>query len=327
MNARTRVKINDAPQEAEIDNPLITKYRPRVFKNVLSQDATVASLEKALASKSRPHAFLFTGPSGVGKTTLARIVAFEVDVPDSSVVELDAASHSGADDVRALLAPLRFKGFGERPNKMIIVDEIHRLSKQAFDVLLKTLEEPPPHVFFALCTTEPGKVPEAIRTRCASYSLKPGKRDDLIDLLEAVCKAEDFDTPSKFLAMIADAAKGSHRLALSMLSVAHACTNECEVEDLLEYAGESAEVIELCRALVSRKLTFGKAIGILKALPDQNGENIRLIIVNYLNACLLGSKTDDQSKALLDMLYEFRQPCMASEKLAPILLALGNLLL
>ena len=302
------------------------KYRPKRLKDVLGQDAVVKSLRAALEGGSPPRVFLFTGPPGTGKTSLARIVMDEAGVPASGLTEVDAASNSGIDNVRGLTSGLRYQGFGESPNKGILIDECHRLSKQAWDALLKETEEPAPHVHYAFCTTEPDKVPGSIVTRCATYHLKPVRYDDLMDLLEDVSEREGFSVKERVLQMVAQAAEGSPRAALTMLAKVRACADEREVAELLEEPLENSEVIELCRAMVSGKLDWPRVCALLKNLQDTPPESIRIIIVNYLAKCLLGSRGDKDTTRLLDMMEPFLKPCNPSDKAAPLLAAFGRII-
>lgn len=307
--------------------PYHTKYRPRAFKDVIGQKDTVQSLVAALRAKSRPHAFIFTGPSGTGKTTLARILMQEVGCLPHNIIEADAATNNGIDAMRTLTEGLRYQGFGAVPNKGIIIDEAHAISKQAWQSLLKSVEEPPAHVFWCFCTTEPGKIPDAIITRCHAYNLKPVRYDDVFDLLDHVVREEDLGTPEKFLGMVARACNGSPRQALVMLSMVQDCEEEEEVATLLAAPLENKEVIDLCRQLVKGDLAWAKVVATLKALDGMPAESIRIVVVNYLASCLMGARSDKDVARLLDLLAPFSKPFASSDKLAPLLLAFGDLIL
>lgn len=319
-----RKQLNDVEAPEPTTLPLHLKYRPQRLKDVLGQDATIKSLETALKQTARPHTFLFTGPPGTGKTTLARIVAAQFKCDLTSLIEIDAASNSGIDDMRGITSNLRYNGFGASPNKAIIIDECHGLSKQAWDSLLKVTEEPPPHVFFFFCSTNPGKIPAAMVTRCQAYHLNSVKYDNIMDLLEQVREDERFDTPDRILQLVADACDGSPRNALVMLSKVHDCRDPDEAADLLQKPLDNAEIIELCRLLVQGKATWSRVIDVLKGLEETPAETIRIMVVNYLNKCVLGAKSDKDAMRLLDMLEVFLKPCNPSDKQAQLLVAFGR---
>lgn len=323
MNARTRVEA----KTPATDLPLHVKYRPQDWSSVVGQDATIKSLRMALDKPTAPHSFLLTGPSGCGKTTLSRIIAHVVGCQPANIVEIDAATNNGIDDMREVTAALRYQGFGETPNKLIIIDECHALSKAAWQSLLKSVEEPPSHVYFAFCTTEPSKVPETIRTRCAAYDLKPVKYDDLVDLLVKVCDEERLPTSDAILGLVARAADGSPRKALVYLGQVAEIKDLDEVSRLLEQPLENKEIIDLCRALVSRSLTWEKLTATLKQIDGLTAESARVVITNYLGACLAGAKTEKAARPLYYMLDAFSRPYASSDKLAPLLLSFGRLML
>ncbi len=313
----------DESQDSSL--PLHLKYRPTTLKEVIGQNGVVRSLEHMWNSPSAlPHTFMFTGPAGTGKTTLARILAAKFNCSMDNMIEVDAASNSGIDDMRQITSALRYNGFGEHPNKAVIIDECQGLSKQAWDSLLKSTEEPPPHVYFFFCSTNPGKIPPAMVTRCVSFSLNPVKFDDLMDLLEDVCKKEKFDTPEAILSQVARACEGSPRHALTMLAKVHACDDPEEASVLLQTPSDNPEVIDLCRQLVRGDLAWSKLTSTLKGLGEMPAESIRIVIVNYLGSCLMGAKNDKEIVRLLDMLDCFSKPFNTSDKMAPLLLAFGQ---
>lgn len=306
---------------------LHVKWRPQDFDAVIGQDHVIESLKSLFSSNNIPHAYLFTGGAGCGKTSLARLIAKKLNCNENHITELDAASFSGVDTIRELTANLTYATFGENPTKFFILDEVHSFSKNAWQALLKTLEEPPKHVYFALCTTEADKVPETIKTRCHTYNLKDVGYDDLLGLIDFIAEEESIKLEPKALRLIAQAALGSPRRALTFLSKCRGCSDLDSVRLILEEPDEAGEVIELCRLLAGRVRPQWKAIvRILKSLEGQNPESIRLIVVNYIAKVCLNSKSDADAMKTLAILEAFSTPFNSSEKFAPLLLACGQLI-
>lgn len=323
----TRRKISDdAQDEMEHTLPLHLKYRPVTFKEVRGQDAVIKSLKAAMTVSAKPHAFMFTGPPGLGKTTLARIVGTACNVPPEGVIEFDAASKSGKDDMNQLMSGLRYQGFGASPNKMIIIDECHRLSKEAWDVLLKPIEEPPEHVFFALCTSTPSKVPEAQLTRVLRYALKPCTDKVIEDLIFDVVDLEGYKTSDGVLIACVDAANGSPRQALVNLAKVHACDDVDEARELLEAVDIEKEIIDLCRLLIAKKLTWRTLRETLKTMKSPDAESIRIMISCYLAGCVMGARDDRDIGDLCGIAYRFSKPFNATDKLMPLFLAFDELM-
>ena len=241
---------------------LARKYRPQTFAELIGQDAMVQTLGNAIRRERLAHAFLMTGVRGVGKTSTARLIAKALNCigPDGQggptispcgicepcvaiaegrhidVIEMDAASHTGIDDVREITEAVRYAAVSAR-YKMYIIDEAHMLSKQAWNGLLKTLEEPPPHVKFLFATTEVNKVPITVLSRCQRFDLKRIPSELLASHFAEICVKEAITAEADALAMIADAAEGSVRDGLSILdqAIAHA--------DLGGDAGEGAPAV------------------------------------------------------------------------------------
>jgi DNA polymerase III subunit gamma/tau len=308
------------------NQPLHQKYRPQTLGDMLGQDEVCASLEGLWQQENCPHAYLFSGPSGCGKTTLARIAALELGIEPGSMVEIDAASNTGIDDMRRVMASAAYQGFGSSPNKGYIIDECHRLSKNAWDSLLKIIEEPPPHVYFFLCTTEPEKVPKTIHTRCAEYAVRILRYDDLMDLLESICKTEEYETPEAVLALIARSAQGSARAALTKLAVCAHCLDPEEAASLLVETAEDADIIELVKSFCKGEPPDWPQVASAIKATEASPESIRIMAATYI-AGWLGNAKEKNLPWLLDCLEEFSTPFNTSDKLAPVYLAFGNLYL
>ena len=274
---------------------LARKYRPQTFSELIGQDAMVQTLGNAIRRDRLAHAFLLTGVRGVGKTSTARLIAKALNCigPDGQggptidpcgacdpcraiaegrhidVIEMDAASHTGVDDVREIIEAVRYSAVSAR-FKIYIIDEVHMLSKNAFNALLKTLEEPPPHVKFLFATTEVNKVPVTVLSRCQRFDLRRISADLLAAHFGRVVEAEGVAADADALALIARAAEGSARDGLSILdqAIAHAgmegvAVNADAVRDMLGLSDRGA-----IRALFGH-LVRGDAPAALAALRQQ----------------------------------------------------------
>jgi len=242
--------LDEPPQPRdEAYRVLARKYRPQTFSELIGQDAMVTTLGNAIKRDRLAHAFLLTGVRGVGKTSTARLIAKALNCigPDGQggptidpcgvcepcraiaegrhidVIEMDAASHTGIDDIREIIEASRYAAVSAR-YKIYIIDEVHMLSKAAFNGLLKTLEEPPAHVKFLFATTEVNKVPVTVLSRCQRFDLRRIPAEKLAEHFAFVCEKEGVEAEPEALAMIARAAEGSARDGLSILdqAIAHA---------------------------------------------------------------------------------------------------------
>ena len=272
----------DLPEEPQ--NPagaspyrvLARKYRPQTFAELIGQDAMVQTLANAIKRDRIAHAFLLTGVRGVGKTSTARLIAKALNCvgPDGQggptitpcnvceqckaiaegrhidVIEMDAASHTGIDDVREIIDAVRYASVSAR-YKIYIIDEVHMLSKSAFNALLKTLEEPPEHVKFLFATTEVNKVPVTVLSRCQRFDLRRIPAEKLAAHFGEVSKAEGVEVEAEALGMIARAAEGSARDGLAILdqAIAHGAgtVSADQVRDMLGLAdrGRIRRLLEL----------------------------------------------------------------------------------
>ncbi len=287
------IAADPAPQGAGSYRVLARKYRPATFGDLIGQDAMVRTITNAFETGRIPQAWILTGVRGVGKTTTARILAraLNYQLPDGSiaapkidmpllgvhcqaimesrhidVLEMDAASHNSVDDVRQINDAIRYAPVSAR-YKVYILDEVHMLSPAAFNALLKTLEEPPPHAKFVFATTEIRKVPITVLSRCQRFDLRRVEAGLLVKHLEAIAVKEKVEVEPQALGLIARAAEGSVRDSLSLLdqAIAHAA-GKIAAEDVRQMLGlaDRARVIDLFEALMR-----GDIAGALKELRDQ----------------------------------------------------------
>lgn len=307
---------------------LHVKWRPKTLADVWGQEHVTTNLQALFESGRVPHTFLFTGPSGTGKTTFARICAAMTECSD--VIEHDAARFNSIQAVRALVESAQYASLGENPRKFIIIDECQRISSAAFDVLLKSTEEPAAHLFWAFCTTEPDKIPKTLHTRAHAYGLKPLPWDMLADYCEQIAKAEQINVPKEFIEIAARRADGSPRQALVYLSMLEGITERAHALQIVEdYEAQEAGPVELARMLVSDKgASWARASELLRKLSEEHSpETIRLTVLNYTTAVLLKEQGEKQAGKLLAIVQAFSVPCSAGERMAPLLLAVGGLLL
>ena len=251
---------------------LYRTYRPTTFAEVRDQEHIVSVLEGAIKKGQIPHAILFSGGRGTGKTTLARIFAKAIGTSDVDTYEIDAASNRGIDDIRELKEAVHTLPYESR-QKVYIIDEVHMLTKEAFNALLKTLEEPPAHVIFILATTEEEKLLDTILSRCQVFRFRSPSREVLKNTVTDVAKAEGFKLKPEAADLIAIAADGSFRDALGVLQKVMLASG-----DTIGSADEVATIIgapkhsllaELIEAVGSRNLE-----GALKAVETANAGHV-----------------------------------------------------
>ena len=295
---------------------LARKYRPQNFEDLLGQDALVQTLTNAIKNNRLHHAYILTGIRGVGKTTTARLIAKALNCTGLDgkggptihpcgvcenckaiaagrhidVMELDAASRTGVDDIREILDGVRYKPTNAR-YKIYIIDEVHMLSKNAFNALLKTLEEPPAHVKFIFATTEIRKVPVTVLSRCQRFDLQRLTIEDLTKLFNKIVAAENLKAEDEALHMIAKAADGSARDGLSLLdqaiSLGAGVVKTDIVKEMIGLADRS-QTFELFE-----KLVLGDTKETIIKLQEQykNGANPTTLLQDLINITHLLAKT------------------------------------
>ncbi len=257
--------------DSEQNIALYRKYRPERFDEVIGQDHIVKAIGGALEAGKVAHAYLLSGPRGTGKTTVARIIASELGSSQNDIYEIDAASNRGIDDVRNIRENVNTLAFDSK-YKIYILDEVHMFTKDAWNALLKTIEEPPEHVIFILATTELEKVPETIISRCQTFVFKKPTDAVLTHVVNTVAKKEGYELTQGGAELIALLADGAFRDALGTLQkvISFSKTKKITLEDIEEVTGAPNTVLvdEFLLALGHADIERGYA-SIQKA-SDQN---------------------------------------------------------
>jgi DNA polymerase-3 subunit gamma/tau len=300
---------------------LYRSYRPQTFEDVVGQEAVVRTLSNALTSGKVRQAYLFAGPRGTGKTSLARILAKSVNcehgptpTPDNTchacvaisngssldVIEMDAASQRGIDDIREIRDRVVLQPVEGR-SKVYILDEAHQLTDAAWNALLKLIEEPPPHLLFIFCTTELQKVLPTVRSRCQTFVFQRPRLPDLLKLLRRVADGEKMDVQDAALALVARSARGSFRDGVSTLDqLASATGGKITVQDVLQLLGavEEEVLFRLCDLVVEGN--SAGALVFLEELSEQGQDIGRLVVelLEHLRALMLVQHTGEVPESL-----------------------------
>lgn len=286
---------------------LYREYRPSDFSEVRGQEHVVDTLKASIKNGKISHAYLFAGSRGTGKTSVARILAKSVGVSEKDLYEMDAASNRGIDEIRALREGVHSMPF-ESPYKFYILDEAHMLTKDAWNALLKTLEEPPAHCIFVLATTELQKVPDTIQSRCELYSFHQPSREVLADTVSAVAKKEGFSLERSAAELIALLAEGSFRDALSILQkiLAVSSNKKIEIAEVESVSGApKGELIRACIQGITEKNTEKALAAVRKAADAQvDMRTFGKLMIHRLRATLLMRHAPSLAKEIAHELSE-----------------------
>jgi DNA polymerase-3 subunit gamma/tau len=270
---------------------LTRKYRPRTFDDIVSQRHVSETLANAIEQKRLNHAYLFTGPRGVGKTTMARVLARKINGIDDSVdgellgqtldiIEIDAASNNGVDDVHRVRDAVRVPP-QTGTYKVFIIDEVHMLSKPAFNALLKTLEEPPPYIIFIFATTEPHKVLPTVLSRCQRFDFRRIKVAEIVERLRHICHEEGITADDESLHVIASKADGALRDALSLMDQAIAFCGTTITHEALTRALNIVGIDTLFAILDG--IRHQDSASVLRTLDDLlvNGNDLQELLISF----------------------------------------------
>jgi len=288
--------------------PLHLDYRPADFDEVVGNAETVKSIQAILGREGKdwPHAWMFTGPKGCGKTTLARIVTGKLGCKETSqdFNELDIAQLTGIDTARQIRTAMRYKPV-ESGCRVWLLDEVHRSSKAFQDGMLKALEDTPGHVYFLLCTTDPKKLLPTLRSRCTPFEVGTLSDREMARLINEVAEPEGVELTEPALNALIENAAGTPREALVMLDKVMDLTPEEMVQTIQRGLVDEKQIIDLCRSLI-KKEGWPATAQILKGLKNEDPENVRLAVNGYMTSVMLNGK--QLNSQALRVLHCFREP-------------------
>ena len=318
---------------------LARKYRPQRFSEVIGQEHVTRTLKNAIEQQRIAHGYIFSGHRGIGKTTIARILAMalncrtydratpepcghcesctEIRAGNSvDVIEIDAATNRGIDEIRELREGARYRPARDR-YKIYILDEAHQITDAAFNALLKTLEEPPAHIIFMMATTQPEDIPQTIRSRCQNFNFHAVKFDEIVGQLRAIAARENIQADENALGVLAEAGDGSMRDALSIMDQAIACCGETlSMQALLELVGSvGSEVMEELMGAVARS-SSEDALRLLDKLmvEGQNPAHFAKQLVRFLRNTLVAKVSGPESPVLQISADERRRVARIAEQ-------------
>lgn len=296
--------------------PIITKYRPSSWEEFRGNEALVASLRNELKKEGRPHAYLFHGPSGVGKTTISRLIAKELGCAEQNIIEYNIADNTSVEHAREIARSSKYIPLvndGESKVKVYILDEFQRASPNAQDCLLKPLEEPPEHAYFIICTTEPSKIVKTIRSRCSEYEVRPLDNEIMMEFLEEIAEKEESEVDYKVLKKIVKVSEGRAREAISLLGQVSEISDVSEALELITLKIENAAIIEICRAIMAKKKW--KEIANLLSRLQEDPEKCRLACLSYFTSIMVNPKSGEPTVQFSALVAEcFEQPFYNSGK-------------
>jgi len=285
--------------------PLYNTYRPKVFSEVIGNEATVKTIQNKINGEDPPHSIILHGPSGCGKTTLARIIANELgcNIKSLDFVELDIAQLTGVDTAREIRQNMSFLPFDEKSKcRVWLLDEFHKASSSFQNAMLKALEEPPNHCYFLLATTDPQKIITTVQTRCTKFKVEALEDRQINQLIDWVLKGEKFTIPNDVIDEIVAAADGCPRETLVILDQIIDLDPK-EMLGAIQQTEADREVRELCQAML-KEADWNQLRKILKGLKGIDAERSRQAIIHYMQAVALNSTDPIRAAYIFDCFRE-----------------------
>lgn len=304
---------------------LITKYRPQTFEEIFGHQDVIASLSRAIAAPTHPHCYLLTGASGLGKTTMARIIGhmFECEI-----LEIDAATNSGIDHMRQLVEMSQHRAMTGNGNRMFIIDECHALSRNAWQAILKLSEEPPAHVYIALCTTDPSKVPDTIKLqRAFPVVLRRLPINTLTEYAELIREMEGWPPINNdVLAAVVTGADGSPRKTLTLLNSLHDARSREEVNRVISLLDAGDSMIEVIQLIMKGDTAWNKVKLPLSRIEDDEFENAAIIASRYIIGAIMREDHAQKVTKLFGLLQALTFPTDTFDKKTAFFVAIGRML-
>jgi len=270
---------------------MYNKYRPTKLKQVVGNEETKESLQAVIDKKAKgkdiPHAYLLSGASGCGKTTIGRILAKEFGCEGRDYVEINTSDFNGIDMVRDIISKLPYRPVQSKC-RVYLLDEVHNISRNGQDGLLKALEDCPNHVYFILCTTDPQKLLPTLRNRCTPYMVSELDEEQLIKVVKRVCKKEKVKIKTESLELIVEQAFGSARMAIQFLEKIIDLPTKLHEKAIHQIQEKNNEAIALCRELFKAKISWKSIASIVKGIKG-DAESTRRCVMGYCRSILLNS--------------------------------------
>lgn len=300
--------------------PYNIDYRPQTFEEIIGNKETVESLQSLLKQKNHPHAFLFSGKTGCGKTTFARIIANELKCSIHDLHEINSSNNRGIDTARELITQMNYKPL-QSSVKVYILDEVHMTTKDFQNAMLKAVEDVPNHVYFLLCTTNPEKIIATLRNRCTQFQVNALNKKQIFRLLSNIAK----DSKKEILIKIAEESEGIPRQALIMLQqVIDIEDEEKAIKVIQSIKVEEKQVIDLCRAMNEMK-PWESIAGIIKAI-EAEPESIRRAVLGYFTNVALSAKNKQSALRAAMIIENFADNYYDSGKAGLILSAFRSVM-
>jgi DNA polymerase-3 subunit gamma/tau len=282
---------------------LYQKYRPQTLEQVKGNEDVILTLKGLLENKETfPHTILFSGQTGCGKTTMARIIASSLGCVGLDYRELNTADFRGIDTAREIIKSSQFTAM-EGSVRVWVIDECHKLTGDAQNALLKILEDTPKHVFFVLCTTEPEKLISTVRGRCSQFQMLPLPDQQMFGLLRRVTREEGITLEKEVYDLIVQNALGHPRNALQILEQVLNVSDEQKIEVAKKVSAEQAQIIDLCRVLMKNGSSWSDVKKVLISIKDQEAESIRRVVLGYCQAILLNGE-NDKAAFIMEQFWE-----------------------